>query len=454
MSLKNGDFMREDENTVEDLENNNLDQIGSYLRDYKNNQYVPALEKAAVDNLASQLKKTPDLIEAFYLGMTMGKYIIPETCNYMQKIMEATYVENIMKREWLNFNVNILTLLDVSSFPRSLKETTRDFGLLLDQVNLYAPAKFYPKVHLQKKIVEQIHIRNFDDITKFNHQFKRIFNHLIDQFLKSDFFQSLSMVDTNSLMKNLEFYVKKYSLNTDANRIYKDQFNLKKLISIDVKQANATFIFLFMGLQLYGDNIIEKIGFDFDKIYSSKEDIINNFNWSAFVKTQLDLYPKDKQIVDDQTFQIMCNTFQHSKMTREIIIGVMAKKKAPGCTMIVNTIFEHMCKGIMYKLVDAMMPILKSHNASIVALSTDEIIIEGIDLELLLKFMNSKPIGEDSFIAEKYLRVEEFKLVQHKLANGKKFYAKYYTNQMPPCLRQVDPNNKVEALEIVSKYWN
>ncbi|XWV24694.1 putative ORFan [Tupanvirus deep ocean] len=450
MSLKMGDHLRE-ENT---MENENVvpdfGQVGSYFRNHKNNQTMTSLENSAIDNLASQLEKNPDLIEAFYLGMTIGKYMIPDT-HPMEKTVITLYIENIMKREWLNFNTNMLTLMDVSSFPRNLKETIRDYDLLLKEVDSYAPAKFYPKVHAQKDILKQIHIVNFDDVSKFNHQFKRIFNHLIDQFIKSDFFQSLSEIDTNSLIKNLESYSKKYPINTDANRIYKDQFDSKKLISIDVKQANATFIFLYTGLRMFGDKIIEKIGFDFDKIYSSKNDIISNFNWSAFVKTQLSLYPKDKQIVDDKTFEIMSKSFQHSKMAREIIIGVMAKKKSPGCAMTVNTIFQHMCKCVLYKLIDSMIPLLKKHDATIVAFSTDEIILHNLALEHLMEFLNSKPIGDESFIAEKYLRVEEFKLVQHKLPNGKKFYAKYYTHDAPPCLRQVDPNNKIEALEIVSK---
>jgi hypothetical protein len=97
--------------------------------------------------------------------------------------------------------------------------------------------------------------------------------------------------------------------------------------------------------------------------------------------------------------------------------------------------------------------VLKLFNASIVAFSKNEIIIKRMDLRTLKQFLNSKALGDDSYISERYLKIEEFISKQHKLNSGKKFYAKYFTNEIIPSLKQLGPENKLEALEIVSENW-
>ena len=104
----------------------------------------------------------------------------------------------------------------------------------------------------------------------------------------------------------------------------------------------------------------------------------------------------------------------------------------------------------MRQLLDSLTTLLKKHDAKIVSFSMDEIIVSGINKEILIDFLNSKPIGDNSLIAEKYLKVDEFTLKEHRLKCGKKFYVKYFTNNdQPPCLRNIDPQNKLDAIEMV-----
>ncbi len=422
-------------------------EIGNILRECKYEAMnLEEYQKSAIDNLALHIDENPALLEAFSVGLFCND---PLTLPFeLKNILEKKCIETVTQREWYKFNVNILTLLDVSSFPNDIKESCKDYAQLLDFVDQYAPEFYYPKVHQQKQLLQSLDIKCLDDVIVFNHQFKKIFGYLIDNFIGSNLFNKFTIVDAAGQYNKLNAYQKKYKL-ASTNKIYKSFYHNKKLVSLDVKQANATFLFLYYGLELFEN--LEDMGLNFEKIFSSKQDMENNFNWSAYVKISLDKCSNDKIIVSKKYYDTLCKVFENSKMTREIIVGVMTKKKPEGASANIASLYESACKTFMFDLLDSMQVILREANANVISLSTDEIIIEGLSTEVIFQHMNSKPIGNKSFIAEKYLHIEEFILKQHTLANGKNFYVKYHTNGSTPRLYSIDPVNKIEVFDIVNK---
>lgn len=379
-------------------------EIGNILRECKYDaSKMEHYQKVAIDNLASQIDNNTALLEAFCIGLFCNESLVlpPKIKN----IMEEKCIDSVTYREWYNFNINVLTLLDVESFPNDIKNSCQNYTQLFDHIDLYAPEFFYPKVHQQKKLLQLVSIGSLKDVIDFNHQFKKIFGFLIDNFINSNLFQKFAMVDTNAQINKLNIYQTKYKL-INNNKIYKSSFNNKKLISIDLKQANCTIIFLYYGLQMFDK--LEDMGLNFEKFFSSKQDMINNFNWSTYVKASLEKYSNNNFVVKEETFQILCQLFENSKMMRQLIIGVMSKKKPVNCSSTIMSLYESTCKTLMFDLFESLQPLLQTINAKVISLSTDEIIIEGSTLKNINQHLISNPIGEKSYIVEKYIRVEEF----------------------------------------------
>lgn len=247
---------------------------------------------------------------------------------------------------------------------------------------------------------------------------------------------------------------KKINLNTNANKIYNDAYVGKKLISIDVKQANASFIFVYLGQLLYGEKNVKDMGLDLESFFSTMEDMKLNFNWSYYVKAKmnkLSILRESKlfRITSDETFHALCSVFETSKIVRQIIIGAMGNNKPPGCEICLRTIFETACKNTLSRLINSLETLIKQNNAKIISFSMDEIIIDGMNHEELLNFLRTSPLGKNSYIAEKYLKVDEFILKKYNLNSKKRFFVKYFTNNNIPSFKQLDPETKLECLELV-----
>jgi hypothetical protein len=84
-------------------------------------------------------------LEVFYLGICFVRNT-DLSKNFLEYVsmIEQESILNIEQREWIAFNNNILTLLDVTSFPRTIKESCHNFSELLLYAEKYAPKKFYP----------------------------------------------------------------------------------------------------------------------------------------------------------------------------------------------------------------------------------------------------------------------------------------------------------------------
>lgn len=413
--------------------------------------------QSTIDKLVSNLNIDPKIMEAFHLGLHFANNE-KSLANFLEftKTLSEKTLEYISHHECEIFNTNILNLLNVSEFPISLTKSTNNLKNLLEHVNIYAPEKFYPKVHSQKRMVEKLEINTIDDIIKFNHQFKNILNHIVNRFETSELFHRLSRLNLTEISNQIKRYDKKFKINSCVNDIYDDQYNGSKLISITVKQANATFIFVCLGLIMFRNEKIEKMGLGLESQFESMDDMKFNFNWLSYIKAQFSKNIHISKMVDDKTFNTMCHLFATSNMMREAVINIFFSKKPTGCNIDINTIFETICKYVLYLFVDTLEPLLQLFGAKIIAFSVNEIVIEGMNSETLMEFIRTQPVGEYSYIAKRYLKINEYTIHQHKLSSGKKFYTKCHINKNNSssihCMHRIDSDNKLEAFEIVSNY--
>lgn len=258
-------------------EDHQLIQILRKLRDgdYKSNLAI----SSAMDNQITKLATNPDLLEAFYLGMMC----MQEKQVKVSEVEEigATAVSLVESREREIFNKNILTLIEATSIPIHLKQTTASLTDLFDVLDVYYPEKFYPKVHQLKKIVTKLNVDSVDDVIMFNHQFKIIFNHLIDGIKESPLMASVRKVNVQDLIKT-----KVVPTITRADKIFSKEYNRQKFISLDIRQANSTVFFVHYGLTLFRDKglTIADMGFGLEKFFNTWDEFIEKFNWSHYVQ--------------------------------------------------------------------------------------------------------------------------------------------------------------------------
>lgn len=426
---------------------------------------------SALGNISSKIDSDATLREAFFLGLVMSQYGLYNTDNTVKPIRyeninsheQFTYCttlrpivyKDIHIREWRTFNDNIVTLLDACSIPITIKEETKSFNEIIETIDIYYPEQFYPKVHVQKKILGGLQINDIKDVIMFNHQFKLIFNHFINCFEKSPLYEKICSIDIENMATEIQAIGKEIECKPNKiNRIYNKEFDGSKLISIDIIQANATIFFVYFGKKLFMEQGLEikDMGLGLEMYFSSWEDFFSKFNWSYYIRSQLSTIPPEKKIVDDSMFDKISNAFIGSKMAREIIMGVTTKKKINGKNYCLEKILELTCHKILYHVIKTIQPIMKLFNATIVSFTMDEITIKELDystLISLLSYSTTSLIG-DTCLIKKYLRIEEFILQKHTLENGKFFYAKYYTDESIPSIKYVTPENKIAAIDIIN----
>lgn len=431
-------------------------KLGTIISNYiKTTNTLPTQMMSSLNHLSLNIDTDPNLLEAFALGMMLSPNIDLKSELYLSRsVFHSRMTDAISQREWSTFNNNVLLLLDASAIPHNIKQKVQNFEQLMKYVDLYYPQKFYPKVHVQKGVLDKLKINNLDDIINFNHQFKIIFNHLISSFESGTLFKKISEIDVDNLIKIFDDKRNKKTIKINSiNKIYSDTYAKSKLLSIDMVQANATVYFVYCGKKLFMDEglQISDMGLGLEKYFSTWEEFLNNFNWSYYVKAQLN--STNIKVVNEGIFDILCSAFISSKMAREIILGVMAKKKTTYGNHTIEKILDLICKSLLCDLLITIEPIILFSNATIVSFTMDEITIKNLSYDKLMNYLALQANTGVMHIYKKYLRIEEFILEQHKLGNGKKFYAKYYTNNAIPSIKYISPDSKIEALHIVEEKW-
>lgn len=404
------------------------------LKNYKEDN-LSSHQKSLLHYVTSQINND-GILDALYLGMLLShdkEFIKDNILNISQKCDN-----NILLREYATFNNYILTVLDVKSFPLNIKNNCTDYNKLIEYIDEYMPSEFYPCTIDRKNLMYNLKFNNLEDIMKFNHEFKRIFNYIVDYILGSKFYEKLSKFNMKPYSNN------KNKFSNNINGIYRTENIGSKYISIDVIQSNATFLFLFIGLSIVDS--IEDFGLGLEKIYKSKNEMRENFCWNDLIKIIMQDYPNDK-IIDKDLFNVLVVVIGHSKSFRQIILGIIGKKMPPESRHTVCTMWTNTCYNTMIRLATSIEENVP--NCNIVAVSNDEIIIKG-DNDTLKNYFYNNPIGDDSYIAKTYTKIEEFVVKQYTLKSNKSFYAKYITNKLIPIIRQIEPSDKLEALEIVS----
>lgn len=139
---------------------------------------LPIDLQSSMNHFLLNAEKNSELIEIFNLALYASSHTNLLSDQKLINSVAENAKTNFQTREWLNFNSNILMLLDVKCFPNAFKENTRDFSKLLELIDDYSPKKFYPNVHKQKDIISKIQISSINDVINFNHQFKKIYSFL------------------------------------------------------------------------------------------------------------------------------------------------------------------------------------------------------------------------------------------------------------------------------------
>lgn len=434
----------------------------------ENTEILPSFVKSSLNHVASTLETNSSQLEAMLLGFYLCKNFQKLNLDYndIEDKLYTNYLKSIEEREYYTFIENYLVLHDIKGFPKSLKETIRSVHDLENQIQMYFPKNLYPTIQKQKDFLNKItknsenNFFNLDQVITFNKQFRLIFYYLIKNFVCSPLFQKLSYYDTTFFTNKITYFRKTFKNNQvqdnrvdllkNVSQIYNKKYDNTKLVSLDFKQANTTIIFAFLAVELFKKEPISSLELGLENVFTTWEELKNNFNWIHYVNCQLTRHDVPK-ITSDEIFEIFMELFAKSKKAREIIVGIITSKKSNGSTEKINTIYETVYKSILILLIESMTALLNFHQANIIAVLNDEIIIQGLSKLTLTHFVNSNPIKEYSYLVSNYLRIEEFKLKSHVLPNGKSFYVKYFTDNSPPSIKHVDPNDKLDAINIVSE---
>jgi hypothetical protein len=419
---------------------------------------------SALDNQIVKLETDPDLAEAFYLGSLLTSQ--GQLGGSVSSMLEDLTNRRITEREWEILNKNILTLTEATSIPVSLKKNNVGLDNLFELIDIYHPKKFFPKVHQMKEIVSELKIETLDDVIKFNHQFKIIFNYLIDIIKESKLMDAVRHVNLQDLLtakKSIRETV------TKADKIYSKQFDGKRFISLDIRQANSTTFFVHYGRELFKKRGLEisDMGLDLDKYFGSWDEFFADFNWHHFVKITLklritlkpsaDTYPFDI-VTDIQTVNILCTAFMNSKLTREIIMGVNQRIQLHKQVHTFGRLFEVTCNLLMNELLNYLSD--RIDGMEIVSFSTDEIIMRLPDDKTLTDI--SEMVAQapsESIIGtwfKNFLKIEEYQLKAFELPNKRVFYAKLVDGEPGTnpsvSIKLLDPENKINGMKMIEEY--
>jgi len=469
------------------LRNENEDNpIIAILRDLKMDSYssnLPIL--SSIDHLIVKMKNDPDMLEAFYLGHLVTKdHAIGD--DKFQNIYIGTEF-SIKSREWHTFNRNILTLIDATSIPIQLKQHTQNLEELMKIVDLHFPEKFFPKIHLQKRVIKDLNemglILTLNDVIRFNHQFKMIFNYLIETIKTSKLFDAivnLDLIYVDDLIAKVAMFK---NPNTKADKIYDKKFSNQNFISIDIKQANSTITFVYYALKLFKDKglSIEDMEMGLEKFHSDWNTYSEKFNWSDFVRSALgvpnrfepvgrintslcipsklvdrfDRFDRFEIVTNSDVLQILIEAFIGSKLTREVILGVIQRTYLRDNKHTFGKLLEVTCRLVMNEILTCMQENIPG--LELISFSMDEIVFRagGDKLDLVKKIINTRSSTDilGSWF-KNYLRIEEFNLKAIDLPNKKTFFAKVQTmdnGEIKYEIKMLESESRIQGLGLLEE---
>lgn len=413
------------------------------------NGLIPLIEKigaetddevmrSSIAHVLAEIKRNNSLGELLALGIAVFHPI---------RLNPDPLVETVAVREWHMLASNIQKLLDIQTFPDSEKRRMSCMDQIIQYVEEYSPMEYHPHTTQQLDILKQIQLTTLERVINFNYQYHRMVKHMIAFFKSTPFFEKFNNFDCEQLFNDSQVQKPSKKISDNINRIYKSEHQNKRFISIDLKQANATTLFLLLGVPMV--NELDDFGMGFETVYASKEEMMENFNWSVFVELALKHYPLEK-IVEQDLFDVLSKLLTNSKMVRQIVFSKMCKDKPDGCESSLLKICDTMMKLTMFRLANEMKSFLKDQQGEIMALSADEIILRNVDYNELMCFLNEHVFDIDSMIIKHHLHVKEFYIRDYRLKNGCHFFLKDYTHDEPPTFRMLNPRNKLEALQLIA----
>jgi hypothetical protein len=398
------------------LAKTNIQKDNSRDQDYK---------ISAINNVISRLDKSPNTIEAIYVGTLLQK-------SDVLLAIEKTAEKAIINREINNFNKNIADVLDITSLPNNTLTSHMDKHQLISIIRENYPEKFFPGIWPKLVLINGI-----DNIFRFNSDFNAIFETILSGIRNSYVFKQLFEVDITTLINELN---KKNVPGSKRTNIYSKQYNNMKLISIDITQANFTSSIYYFANKLKSDGHgLDILGLNLEKIYGSWEEFDNKICWKDMVYALM----LDNKDLDPTIVKLIAE----SKQIRQVCMGQCLNTKSSVSDHLLVKLTEIICRTLMACVKDFLIDYIKTNGGEIISVMNDEIILQTTDFDSLKKSYREH-FNKDNLMLNK-MKFSEFVLKSFVLESGRSFYVKYFTDGAIPLLKSVHPDDRVKALELM-----
>lgn len=330
-----------------------------------------SITRSGLSHLSNNIERDSALLEAFYLGMKFSKSLGGEELT--SSSWYSLFIKSVEKREWDLFKDHVLALLDIKGTPTPIKESST-------QDEFFSHIKTY---FAEKSIPTSL--SDIKDVIEFNHQYKSYLRRLTETFKP---YENLDVDKTPKLAVPIK---SKISISK-CGQVYNSKYCGKKIISIDIVQAN------FTALRQY------------HKLRSLEPDLSVYSSWREYVKT----------LLGENELTVLIGK---SKLIRQIVLGKLQ----------LQTLIKRICSYMLIPLAEKL--------SEIVSVTMDEIVLQNANYEEVMKIVNDYPYKDN-------LKVQEFILARHKLKSGKYFYTKKYTDGSVS-MHSVNPDDLLEAKSMI-----